>query len=80
MGALQWNKFSILVDPKQITVVSKSEKKRFYALLSHLLLCHWGPSTYFLMQILLRLVGPNLFGGGPANDILRGALSAAADS
>ena len=48
-------------------------------MLSHLLLCHWGPSTYFLMQILLGLVGPNLFGGGPAYNILRGALSAAAD-
>ena len=63
-------------------MVSKSErrKKNVYALFVRLLLCHYGPSTYFLMQTLLRLVGPNLFGGGPANDILRGALSAAADS
>ena len=38
--------------------------------------------AYSLAQLLLGLVGPNssnLFGGGPANDILRGALSAAAD-
>ena len=27
-GALQWHKISILLDPKQISVVSKSEKKR----------------------------------------------------
>ena len=34
----------------------------------------WGPSIYFL-------VGPDLFGGGSANNILRGAgLSAAADT
>ena len=28
LGALQWHEISILVDPKRISVVSKSEKKR----------------------------------------------------
>ena len=56
-GALQWRKFSILVDPKQISVVSKGEK--------HLLPC--ATFTWFGGSNL-----SHLFGGGPANDILRG--------
>ena len=66
---LQWHIFSIFVDPKQISVVSKSEKKKK-------ILCSTRPpvimplepfdATYFLMQIIcLRLFGPNLFGGAP---------------
>ena len=53
MGALQWRfslgmkyffpvEISILVDPKQISVVSKSEREK--KVFRHpSLLCHWGP-------------------------------------
>ena len=59
-------KKSILVDPKQISLVSKSEKEK-----KNIsgppppvsLLCHWGPSTYLLAQLFLRGGGANLLDG-----------------
>ena len=79
MGVLHWRKIIILVDPKQISVslVSKSAKQKekkkgflpaaFYA-------------TGALRSTFFIFFGPDLFGGGPANNISRGAVSAAADT
>ena len=48
---LRWGALSgVLVDLKQISVISKSEKKN-KRLSGTPLLCHWGSSTYLLVQL-----------------------------
>ena len=62
LWALQWGPFSGIKFPFWYTqnkfqlfqIVKSKRKKKFSAML----LCHWGPSTYLLAQLLLYWWGP----------------------
>ena len=64
-GGLQWRKISILVDQRQISVVSVANCYATGALRRII-------DLYLLVLLLHVLVGPNLFPGGHANNILWG--------
>ena len=62
-GAFQWRKVSILLDSKEISVVSKLKKKKFSALLRHqavIMVMPLGPFDLLAWQL---LEGAFCFGG-----------------
>ena len=80
MGALQWRKISILIDPKQNSVVSKNEKQKKVLCPVCYATGVWGPlgfdlvacTTFTTFPFLVHYGGPDFVGGGPENNILGG--------